>query len=327
MMSRDATTGELIWAYNITPADPWDIDEPINTPLVDIDVNGDGTVEHTAMKAARSGWFYVWDRSDGQLLSQPWAFVYTDAITGVDMTTGRALYDINRWTFTDAADRQRYTDYEMPGAAARGEDFTGTEVDMCPGNSARNWENDTYSNQTGLFYVSTDNTCFTEIVVEGEYVAGEGYTLRQSAGVNPNGARRALDGSVTDVGGALLAINPVTSEIAWSVDSPSAERIPVSSTGGGLVLQGNPYDGTLDAYNAQTGELVWSFSSGTDFTTSPITYMHDGKQYIAFLTSSGHHGTNGLVNPDDPTDAAQRYHRGGATLYVFALPDAVAGGM
>jgi hypothetical protein len=32
-MARDATTGELIWAFNMTPADNWDLDEPLNTPL------------------------------------------------------------------------------------------------------------------------------------------------------------------------------------------------------------------------------------------------------------------------------------------------------
>ncbi len=323
MMSRDATTGELIWAYNITPADPWDIDEPINTPLADMDVNGDGSVDHVAMKASRAGWFYIWDRSNGELLSQPFPFVYTDAITGVDMATGRAEYDIARWTFTDATDRARYTDYQMPGAAGR-DDFTGTEVDACPGNSARNWENDTFSDQTGLFYVSTDNTCFTEVVFEGEYVAGEGYTLRRTAGTDPNGAARALDGSVTNVLGATVAINPVTSTIAWSVPFPVSTRTPVSSTGGGLVLQGNPYNGTADAYNAMTGELAWSFQIGSGVYASPITYMHDGKQYIAFLASASN---TGQVNVADDANDVDRYRRAGSTLYVFALPEAVAGGM
>ncbi len=329
MMSRDATTGELIWAYGITPADPWDIDEPINTPLADMDVNGDGSVDHVAMKASRAGWFYIWDRSNGELLSQPWPFVYTNAITGVDMTTGRALYDIDVWAFTDVADRRNYTNYDLPGAAER-DDYTGTEILACPGNSARNWENDTFSDQTGLFYVSTDNSCFTQVVVEGEYVAGEGYTLRRGAGAVPGGTNRVPYrdlpdyGQATDVGGQLEAINPLTSEIAWSVEFPVGTRIPVSSTAGGLVLQGNPYNGTVDAYNAMTGDLAWSFPIGSQVHASPISYMHDGKQYIAFLAS----GSNtSQVNVGDDANDADRYRRAGSTLYVFALPEAVAGGM
>ncbi len=322
-MARDGTTGELIWAYNITPADPWDIDEPINTPLVDLDLNGDGTVEHAAMKAARSGRLYLWDRTDGQLLAQPWPFVYTNAITGVDMATGRALYDIDVWAFTNVEDRRRYTDYDLPGADQR-DDYTGTEILACPGNSARNWENDTFSDQTGLFYVSTDNTCFTQVVFEGEYVAGEGYTLRRSAGAVPGGNSRALDGTVTDINGQLMAMDPVAGNIVWQVPFPVSSRVPVSSTAGGLVLQGNPYDGTVDIYNAMTGDLAWSFQIGTEVHASPITYMHDGKQYIAILASDSN---TGQVNVGDDANDADRYHRAGTTLYIFALPEAVAGGM
>ena len=52
-MARDATTGELVWAYNITPADPWDYDQPLQTPLVDLMINGE--MRQTAIKAARTG--------------------------------------------------------------------------------------------------------------------------------------------------------------------------------------------------------------------------------------------------------------------------------
>ncbi len=326
-MARDATTGELIWAYGITPADPWDIDEPIPTPLVDIDLDGDGIVENAAMKAARSGRLYLWDRDDGELLVQPWPFVYTNAITGVDMETGRALYDIDVWAFTDLEDRRRYTDYDMPGAAER-DDYTGTEILACPGNSARNWENDTYSDQTGLFYVSTDNTCFTQVVIEGEYVAGEGYTLRRGAGAVPDGNNRARPGTPnygepTDIGGQLLAMDPITSSVAWAVEFETSARIPVSSTGGGLVLQGNPSDGTMNAYDAETGELLWAFPIGSEVHASPITYMHGGIQYIAVIASASN---TSQVNVDDDANDDDRYRRAGSTLFVFALPTAIAAG-
>ena len=63
------------------------------------------------------------------------------ALRELDMATGRAMYDITRWSFTHVEDRRRYTDHDMPGAADR-EDYTGTEIAMCPGYSARNWQND-----------------------------------------------------------------------------------------------------------------------------------------------------------------------------------------
>src|SRR5690606_9655765 len=98
---------ELVWAFNITPADNWDLDEPLITPLVDAEINGE--MRQTAIKAARNGFFFVWDRTTGEMILEPWTFRYIDFATGYDMETGRALYDINKWNFTDVEDRRRYT--------------------------------------------------------------------------------------------------------------------------------------------------------------------------------------------------------------------------
>src|SRR5690606_12045768 len=137
-LARDGATGELIWAYNMTPADNWDLDEPIMNPLVDIEIGGE--LRETAIKAARNGAFYVWARAAGELVTQPRDFRYVDFRTGVDMETGRALYDIDKWNFTNVEDRRRYTDVD-PGRNADGttvNDYTGTEVHWCPGIQSRN---------------------------------------------------------------------------------------------------------------------------------------------------------------------------------------------
>ncbi len=181
-MARDATTGELIWAYNIVPADNWDLDMPLITPLVDLNING--TMRSVAIKAARNGYFYVWDQADGELVVEPWPFVYVDFMTGVDMTTGRALYNIDKWNFTTLEDRRRYTQVD-PGRRADGTtvaDYTGTEVTWCPWIFARNWQNDAYSPRTGLLYTSVLHNCGTQVVIEGTYTPGEGYTLRRGVG-------------------------------------------------------------------------------------------------------------------------------------------------
>ena len=53
-IARNGTTGELVWAFNMTPADNWDEDEPLITPLIDGEVNGQ--MRQLAVKAARNGW-------------------------------------------------------------------------------------------------------------------------------------------------------------------------------------------------------------------------------------------------------------------------------
>src|SRR5690606_27161594 len=76
--------------------------------------------------------------------------------------------------------------------------------------------------------------------------------------------------------------------------------------------------------DATTGEVLWQFMAGADFSNSPMTYLGpDGKQYVAVISSSGP-GRLG-VEVDAEPDEEDRYRRAGSTLYVFTLPDDVAG--
>ncbi len=80
----------------------------------------------------------------------------------------------------------------------------------------------------------------------------------------------------------------------------------------------------MRALNATNGEIVWEFRTGSRFNQSPITYIGpDGRQYVAIIASSA--ANNGAVAVDAAPDNANRYRRSGSTLYVWALPEAVAG--
>ena len=172
ILARDADNGDLIWAYNMTPQDQWDLDEPNANILVDLEI--DGRLRKALVRPARNGFFYVFDRATGEMLLEPWNFVYNDLIQGVNMETGRPRYDIGKIMFTDLEDRQKY----VPDA----EDIA---VGWCPGIAARNWQNDAFSPRTGLVYTPTSNRCGIQRVVEGEYVPGDGYTLRERGGRAP----------------------------------------------------------------------------------------------------------------------------------------------
>ncbi|MGD9740803.1 MAG: PQQ-binding-like beta-propeller repeat protein, partial [Bauldia sp.] len=327
-LARDATTGELIWAYNITPADAWDLDEPLITPLMDIEI--DGQMRNVAVKAARSGYFFVWDRETGELVTQPWPFVYVDFMTGVDMETGRVLYNIDDMMFTHAEDRLRYTQAGVIPEADRGPDYTGTEVEWCPGIAGRNWQNDAYSPRTGLLYTSTSTGCGRLIVIEEEYIPGNAWRARTSLA----GAARQLrtpDGGIPAIGegveathqGELQANNPGTSTTEWRLNQMQGNSVPVMATATDLLFQGGNDTGVVRALNATNGDIVWEFRTGSRFNSTPITYLGpDGRQYMAIVASSA--AANGAVAIDAAPDNANRYRRSGSTLYVFALPETVA---
>ena len=301
ILARDADSGELIWAYNVTPQDQWDLDEPSANILVDLEI--DGQPRKALVRAARNGFFYVFDRATGEMLLEPWMFVYNDLIQGVNMETGRPRYDIGKIMFTDLEDRQQY----VP-------DAEDTAVGWCPGIAARNWQNDAFSPRTGLLYTSTSNRCGMLRMVEGEYVPGNDYTLRERGGRAPRPPNE-------EVVGELQANDPVAGETVWRIQWTTANNAPVMATGGDLVFQGGPNEGVVRAFDARTGDIVWTFRTGSNFRNSPITYIGpDGRQYVAIIGSQRPGSVQ--VMPDAEPDAGARFRRAGSALYVFALPAA-----
>ncbi len=298
VLARDATSGELIWAYNVTPQDQWDLDEISAGVLVDLVLGGE--TRRALIRASRNGYFYVLDRATGELLAEPWAFAPNDIMQGVDMETGRARYNIDKINFTDLEDRRRH----LPDAES-------TNVAWCPGIWARNWQNDAYSPRTGLLYTSTSNRCGAMRVVEGEFVPGERYNLRASGGPPQPSPR----GDHVD---ELQANDPVSGRTVWRVEWPTGNNTPVMATAGDLVFQGGSDQGVLRAFDARTGDVVWTFRTGTGFQSSAISYLGpDNRQYVAIVGSS--RPGDPLVALDTPADAATRYRREGTMLYVFAL--------
>jgi hypothetical protein len=255
------------------------------------------------------------------------------------METGLPIYTYENWAFTNREDRERYTDFQLPGAEAR-DDYTGTEIEYCPGTSARNWQLDTWNPETGLLYSMINTSCRTQVVFEGEYVAGEGYTLQRGAGAATLGNRWFGEGvpvnqtaytweqlwnaPATDIRNQLQANDPVAGQTVWTVDfvTSSDQNISVMGTATGLIFQGARATGAFHAYDATTGEDLWNFRTGTGFSGSAVTYMHDGAQYVAVIAGTG---SNQAVNAGADAQAEARFKRGGATLYVFALPTMVAG--
>ena len=82
-------TGELVWHYQFSPADPYDYDA-VNE-MVLADVNVDGKPVNAIINANRNGFFYVLDRATGKLVA---ANQYAKKVTwasGIDLATGRPV--------------------------------------------------------------------------------------------------------------------------------------------------------------------------------------------------------------------------------------------
>jgi len=285
-IARDATTGEMVWAYSLTPQDQWDFDEPGQAFVADLTI--DGQVRQTLIKPARNGLFFVFDRLTGEILLEPWEYTTVTWADGFDMETGRPIFNEDALTFTD-----------IP-----------TATPICPFIAGNNWFNDTYSPKTGLVYFQAENRCATFTAQQGEYTPGESYVLMGFTDIHTGPGGWA---------GELQAWDPVTGQKAWGLKSTiSVDAMPVFSTAGDLIFGGTD-SGEFRAVNARNGQVLWTFRTGSNFRGSPISFTGpDGKQYIAVVTSQA--PSDAQIGVDAPADSAGRYRRAGTTLYVFGLP-------
>jgi alcohol dehydrogenase (cytochrome c) len=103
--------------------------------------------------------------------------------------------------------------------------------------------------------------------------------------------------------GQLVAVNIDTGKIAWKHKTPQPLIGGVLATAGGLVFNGEA-NGWFKAFDAKSGRELWKFNAGAGVNAPPVSYMVNGKQYIAVAA-----GGNNQID-------AKR----GNSIFVFSLP-------
>jgi PQQ-dependent dehydrogenase (methanol/ethanol family) len=297
IFARDADTGAARWFYQVAPHDIHDWDA-INE-LVLLDVEWQGKPRKVLVQPGRTGLVYVLDRVTGELLSAE-PFHALTAITGVDMATGRIQINPEKVPVDNKVIR-----------------------DICPtASGAKDWNPAAFSNQTGLLYLPHNNLCMDWESVQTSYIAGTPY-VGAEVRVNPGPGGHRGEFSAWDI---------IAGKERWTIN----ERFPLWSgamaTAGGLAFYGT-MEGWFKAVDAESGDVLWQFKTGSGIIGQPTTYRGpDGRQYIAILSGVGGWAgaiVSGDLDPRDGTaalgfvnvmrDLKQVTTKGG-TLYVFRLP-------
>lgn len=255
IVALDPDTGEYLWHYQTTPGESWDYNSNMDIVLADLEIDGEEV--KAILHAPKNGFFYVINRETGKLISAE-PFAETSWASHIDMETGKPV--------------------EIPGA--RYEEAPAKITPMAWG--AHNWHAMSYNPQTGLAYLPTIHQAAT---YSDEGIALD--TWQSVAFDGGTGVNTTLSGS--DPGeypGSLQAWDPVKQELAWSIPQDQMWNAGTLTTAGNLLFQGRP-DGQLVGYNAENGEILWTFDVGLGISAPPITYMIDGRQYIALLVGWG----------------------------------------
>lgn len=220
----------------------------------------------------KNGYFFVLERTNGELVS------VTPFVDRIDWGT------ITR--------DGRVTPAKYP-------DEEGVPVHFYPGPAGgKEWTHAAYSPKTELFYVPVQDVGATATRRRREFKEGIPYW---GAGVEVDG--EDMTGSIS-----AFAVNG-DEQWRWRNDLPMCAS--VLATGGDLVFAGTP-SGEFVALEARTGEQLWQFQCGNGHHNNPMTYMVDGKQYIAVPV-----GWGGWVEGFLPGMLGAGH---GSALIVFALP-------
>ena len=266
VMAMDPATGNVKWAYQYTPNDPFDYDEIGEHPLVDVMINGQP--RKLVVHAARNGFFYEFDRTNGQFINGK---QYSDKLNwtaGLDPETGKpASYDPKK-DVQDYAEVARHNRAKASGL-------------LCPSHyGAKNWEPTAYNPDLHLLYVGSFEGCDENTTKQQPDFVADGGTVKPRELFTGGGVR-----FIEPPSGSLKAIDVTTGNVVAKFPLPYPNLSGTLATAGGLVFAGE-LDGTFGAYDAKTLKELWSFNVGTGINAPAVTYAVNGKQFVAVLVGS-----------------------------------------
>jgi PQQ-dependent dehydrogenase (methanol/ethanol family) len=267
LFARDPDNGQAKWAYQFVKHDAWDYDEIMENILVDMPVNGQP--RKLLIHPGRTGFVYVFDRTNGELLKAE-TFQPVTWAKSVDLKTGETI---------EVPEKRTHD-----GVITRG---------ICPSSTgAKDQQPSAFSPRTGLLYIPAHNVCMDYEGVEANYIAGTPYvgaSVRMYAGPG--------DGSRGD----LVAWDPVKGKQVCDIKEDLPLWSGILATAGDVVFYGT-LDGWFKAIDARNCAPLWKFKTGSGVIGNPIAYRGpDGKQYIAVYSGVG--GWMGAIAfPDVSTD-------------------------
>ncbi|WP_228853506.1 PQQ-dependent dehydrogenase, methanol/ethanol family [Aegicerativicinus sediminis] len=268
ILAINPDTGELLWHYQTTPGDSWDFTATQHIILADLEI--DGKPRKVLMQAPKNGFYYVIDRTNGELISAE-KIAYVNWAEGVDLETGKPI-------------ETKFARYDK------------ANIDIAPNfNGAHNWQPMAFNPNLNLTFIPARETFSnygqdsTWVYNEEGFGTGNGWNL--AIGTLPSNP--TITDEKANYYGKLVAWDPINQKEVWSVKQDNIWNGGVLATASNLVFQGTA-DGRLTAYDATNGELIWEADLHTGIMAPPVTYSVDGIQYLTAVTGWG--GGYGMKN-------------------------------
>ena len=285
-IALDLETGRMVWYYQTVHHDLWDWDN-VTGPML-FDVTRDGQTIKGVAAAGKNCLLYLWHRETGEPIHPMVETVVpteTDVpgeevwptqpvphnARGVPMTPFCATFvDVDDPELTGQT-RQMYTPYSV-----------NEHLIVAHGGSS--FGSPAFSPRTGLLYVTGKNGAVSMIVNP------LGDTLEpgpDSRGHTENFDELSRIPAYTPTE-TVSAYDPATGEQVWQQVLPAISPIGSSGnlvTAGNVVFQGTGA-GEFYAFDARTGEQLFTYEAPRAIRASPLTYQVNGTQYVSVVATN-----------------------------------------
>ena len=235
-------SGKLAWYFQGSPHDTHDWDNVETPVLFNDEVNG--RPRKLLAQAARNGFFFVLDRTNGQnILSRP--YVRLNWAKGVD-PRGQPIPNRSKEPSPDGV------------------------LLSVPVVGATNWMPPSYDPETHLFYVNAiRGYSLAYLTDSSDHPEGYGGSGRNLWSQN---VLEAIDVRTGEIGWSHSYPNLPSA-------SGSSVGPGILTTAGRLLFTGD-YSGNLIAFNPANGRILWHSNVGASVSNGPETYLLDGRQYV-----------------------------------------------
>ncbi len=326
LMSVSLRTGALRWYFQTIHHEEWDLD--VANPPVRIDPIIDGKRIPLVAVGGKSGYLYVLNARNGGRI--PNFAIPEVAVPDINQGAGQALNN----TWPTQPEPTGGAGHILPHCMTAAEGAmlipgyptapNGTPIiptcQYAPPTAAAynlmypaetggiNWNREAYDPATNDLYVCAS-------------ISAQGRENLSST--NPDQQSIGPPGLIA--GGTITALDISTNKIDWQVRIPPPFTYPGGpdirngtcfsgdlTTAGGLVFVAEnvgsftegtprPIPGVLFAFDARTGKQLWRWknSEGSVIRAQAMTYMANGKQYIAVMATSPNQGPNATTSPTD----------------------------
>src|SRR6266481_6818417 len=251
VIALDPDTGKLKFYHQELPHDAWDFDSAVGE-FVMINRGDKKLVVHPN----KSGFVFVYDRSNAKV-ENVWPLVKNiNFVKSIDPKTGELI------------GRRDY----VAGKA---------DSPLCPAIAGGiSWNSGAYSPKTQLYYKIGQEWCMDLTVEKTTPI------LEPMAQLNIGAQFKLVAPPDGPARGHLDARDPVTGVKKWEVNYKAPPLASVLATAGNLVFVPDA-EGVVHAYDAESGQELWSRNNGTGHNAGIISYMAGGKQYIAIPAGWG----------------------------------------